>query len=179
MTGRKKLSSSQFKKNAIQKKERENEMIAKMRKIDSFVVSVSADSETEKNVEKSSEVKSENIGVDIENIDVYKVHIKTNEEIPAAVSVEENVPNTSVSETTGNHVDLDIFDNTAEICESHQSEIQSDIGISTISDDPAQRILNDATIEYLSTHGMLWCRQQREPEFTSLSPAPVNWPELP
>lgn len=41
-----------------------------MRKIDSFVVSVDANSETEKIVESSSEVKSENIGVDIENNDV-------------------------------------------------------------------------------------------------------------
>ncbi|CAM2096073.1 unnamed protein product [Caretta caretta] len=77
MTGRKKLSSSQLKKSYP--KERENGMIAKMRKIDSFVVSVSADSETEKIVESSSEVKSENIGVDIENIDLIKVHIETNE----------------------------------------------------------------------------------------------------
>ncbi|CAM2106421.1 unnamed protein product [Caretta caretta] len=139
-------------------------MIAKMRKIDSFVVSVSADSETEKIVESSSEVKSENIGVDTENIDVIKVHIEPNEEILAMVSVEENAPNMSISETTRNHVDLDIFDSTAEICESRQSEIQSDIEISTIRDDSAPWILNDATIEYLSTHGI---KQNIDSDFTN------------
>ncbi|CAM2104914.1 unnamed protein product [Caretta caretta] len=135
-----------------------------MRKLDSFVVSVSADSETDKILESGSEVKSENIGVDIENIDVIKVHSETKEEIPAAVSVEENAPHTSISETTGNHVHLDIFDNTAEICKSCQSEIQSDTEISTISDDPAQWILNAATIEYLLMHGI---KQNIDSDFTN------------
>lgn len=72
MSGRKKLSGHQYRKNAKEKKEREKESNASLQKLDRFVVldRIVADPTEMRVNEGKNEPRSENTDIDSDNIDL-------------------------------------------------------------------------------------------------------------
>lgn len=167
MSGRKKLSGSQYRKNAKEKKERIDEMKAEMQKLDRFIISdLVTTSSSEIFAQGKGEI-SENMDVNhLENNDLIGVQITTKIEVAVVVTIEKNHPNTSTSGTIQVHNDVGVVDNTAAACKLQQPEILSDVidNRNRISRDTAKWILNHATIEYLLTHGI---EQNIDKDFTN------------
>ncbi|XP_011256660.2 zinc finger MYM-type protein 5-like [Camponotus floridanus] len=142
------------------KKERENEVLSKMRKLDSFVSpgndSKVTNSSNDEYVESSKNVMTI---VNIEKTDILVASTSetttTSENDCMDVNKSHEITDNNESRNSENDcIDVDISHEITDNYESHNSEIQNKEVFPIISNDPAKWILNDFTIEYLSTHNI-------------------------